>query len=189
MKKNNIVVVCLFIFFLSVAVFFLSGLLVADAVPVCGDKIRSVAFYQQVSLYSLIVGFSLFFACILVDKKVLKAGFGALAVPAFVVWGYVNYFVDFEPIQKTLFNYNIQAESALANIAEGQERYKSEHGMYIADLNKLYSHLAGAHGVDKCVVILELHVTADAWSAIAQHVSSPDKVYWDGKSGSTLKKG
>lgn len=181
-------------------VFFLSILLVlqilpvywvsvAYAVPACGDKIQSVAFYQKVSLYSLIIGFSLLFAGILVDKKPLKTGFWALAVPMFVAWGYVNYLVDFEQIQKTMFTYNIQAESALANIAEGQERYKSEHGVYLADLNKLYSHLAGAHGVDSCVAILELHVTADTWSAVAQHVSSPEKIYWDGKSGSALKKG
>lgn len=155
----------------------------------CGDRISSMKFYQDVSLYSLIVGFALFFAGVLIDKKGLKTALLVLAVPAFAVWGYVNYSVDYEQIQKDLFVYKVQAESALANIAEGQERYKSEHGVYLTDLNKLYSHLAGAHGVDPCVRILELNATGDNWSAVAQHVSSPEKVYWDGKTGSALKKG
>jgi hypothetical protein len=155
----------------------------------CGEKIPSIKFYQDISLYSLVIGFSLFFGGVLTDKKKLKFALLSLTVPAFVVWGYVNYLVDYAQIQKNLFVYKVQAESALANIAEGQERYKSEHGAYLDDLNKLYSHLAGAHGVDPCVRILELHATNDNWTAVAKHVSSPEKVYWDGKTGSALKKG
>lgn len=155
----------------------------------CGDKVYSINFYQDVSRYSLIIGFSLFFVGVLLDQKILKTVLLILAVPAFAVWGYVNYSVDYEQIQKNIFVFKVQAESALANIAEGQERYKSEHGVYLADLNKLYSHLAGAHGVDACVKILELNVAGDNWSALAQHVSSPEKVFWDGKTASVLKKG
>ncbi|OGW22722.1 MAG: hypothetical protein A3K09_02210 [Nitrospinae bacterium RIFCSPLOWO2_12_FULL_47_7] len=192
-KKNiGTIIVCLPIPFLIAVISLLMPdpfMSITHAASECGDKVRSVEFYQQVSLYSLIVGFSLFFSGILADKKKLKTGLWALAFPVFAVWGYVNYMVNFEQIHKTIFTYNVQAESALANIAEGQERYKSEHGTYLSDLNKMYSHLAGAHGVDPCVRILELKVTDDSWSATAQHMSSPDKIYWDGKSGSTLKKG
>jgi hypothetical protein len=182
----------LFTFFLAVsgALQLLPDLYMAHAAAsACGDKIQPLAFYQKVSLYSLIIAFSLLCAAILADKKALKIVFWSLAAPVFAAWAYVNFFIDFEQNQKKIFTYNVQAENALANIAEGQERYKSEHGVYLVDLNKLYSHLAGAHGVDPCVAILELQATADAWSAVAQHVSSPEKVFWDGKSGSALKKG
>lgn len=157
--------------------------------PDCGEEVLPVGFYQSISWYSSIAGFALLILGILADKKALKLGLWGLAVPAFAGWVYVNYFVDYDAIKESIFNYNLVAEGALANIAEGEERYKSEHGIYVNDLNKLYSHLAGAHGVDKCVRILEITVLPDSWSAAAKHVSSPEKIYWDGKAGSALKKG
>lgn len=192
MKKNYYSSLKIFWKFLSISVAFLvfsyhPG--IAYASSDCGGKVWSLAFYQKASLYSLIAGFSFSILGILVDRKAFKTSFWLLATPMLFIWGYVNYIVDFDQIQKTVFTYNVQAESALANIAEGQERYKSEHGAYLTDLNKLYSHLAGAHGVDKCVKILDLRATSDSWSATAQHVSSPDQIRWDGKTGSSMKKG
>ncbi len=104
-------------------------------------------------------------------------------------WGYINFGVDYEHINQTIFNYNVQAEQTLANMAEAQDRFKSEHDTFIKDLQELESHLAGAHGLDECVKILELNVSWDHWSATAKHVHSPDTVKWDSTSGSSLKKG
>ncbi len=157
--------------------------------PDCGTPLPSVDFYDSISFYSVIVGVALVLVGILIDKKEVKIISWSFAVVPIALWGYVNFAVDYEEINQTIFAYNVRTEAALANIAEGQERYKSEHGFYLKDLNKLYSHLAGAHGVDKCIRILELKTSPQGWSASAQHVNSPDKVYWDGKSGSSLKKG
>ncbi|NIQ04151.1 MAG: hypothetical protein GWM98_30505, partial [Nitrospinaceae bacterium] len=78
---------------------------------------------------------------------------------------------------------------ALANIAEAQDRYKSEHDQYLSDLDKLYSHMAGSHGIDPCVRILKIEADWNHWSAVAKHVSSPEKITWDSQTGSSLKKG
>ena len=48
------------------------------------------------------------------------------------------------------------AEATLANIAEAQDRYKSEQGTYIGNLRKLYSHIGGAGGMNECVKILSV---------------------------------
>ncbi len=155
----------------------------------CGEKIMPLNFYEDTSLYSLIVGFILVFAAIILEKKKIKLGLGLAAVLPFLIWGYVNFLVDYDKIRKTIFNYNAQAEATLANIAEAQERYQSEQGNFITDLKVLESHLAGAHGMDECVKIVELNASFEHWSAVAQHYSSPDTVRWDSTSGSSLKKG
>jgi hypothetical protein len=155
----------------------------------CGEEIISLSFYEDVSLYSLIAGFVLVFAAIFLEKKNVKLGLSVLAVLPFLAWGYVNFLVDYTKIQKTIFTYNLQAEATLANIAEAQERYQSEQGAFITDLKVLESHLAGAHGMDECVRIVELNASFGNWSAVAQHYSSPDTVRWDSASGSSLKKG
>ena len=155
----------------------------------CGDEIIPLNFYENISLYSLLVGFALVFAAIFMEKKKIKLGLGIAAMLPFLAWGYVNFLVDYEKIRKTIFNYNVQAEATLANIAEAQERYQSEQGSFITDLKMLESHLAGAHGMDECVKIVELNASFEHWSAVAQHFSSPDTVRWDSTSGSSLKKG
>jgi hypothetical protein len=155
----------------------------------CGKAVRGIEFYKNLSTYSLIGAFVFILTAILLDRKVFKTASIILAAPLLGAWAYVNFLVDFGAIQKTVFNYNVQAEEALANIAEGQERYKSEHGFYLGDLNKMFSHLAGAHGINPCVRILELKVAGEIWTATAQHINSPEPIHWDGKSGSSLKKG
>jgi hypothetical protein len=155
----------------------------------CGQEIISLGVYEDISLYSLIAGFVLVFAAIFLEKKKVKLGLGMAAVLPFLAWGYVNFMVDYDEIRKTIFNYNVQAEATLANIAEAQERYQSEQGAFITDLKVLESHLAGAHGMDECVRIVELNASFEHWSAVAQHYSSPDTVRWDNTSGSSLKKG
>ena len=155
----------------------------------CGEEIIPLSFYEDISLYSLIAGFILVFAAIFLEKKKVKLGLGVVAVLPFLAWGYVNFGVDYSKIQKTIFNYNVQAEATLANIAEAQERYHSEQGAFITDLKVLESHLAGAHGMDECVRIVELNASFGQWYAVAQHYSSPDTVRWDSTSGSSLKKG
>lgn len=155
----------------------------------CGEEIIRLSLYEDISLYSLIAGFVLVFAAIFLEKKKVKLGLGVAAVLPFLAWGYVNFLVDYDKIRKTIFNYNVQAEATLANIAEAQERYQSEQGNFITDLKVLESHLAGAHGMDECVRIVELNASFGHWSAVAQHYSSPDTVRWDSTSGSSLKKG
>jgi len=169
----------------------LAGLLLSPTIAQasCGEEIIPLSLYEDISLYALIVGFILVFSAIFLEKKKLKLSLGVAAVLPFLAWGYVNFLVDYTRIQKTIFNYNVQAESTLANIAEAQERYQSEQGAFITDLKVLESHLAGAHGMDECVRIVELKASFGHWSAVAQHYSSPDTVRWDSTSGSSLKKG
>jgi hypothetical protein len=155
----------------------------------CGEEIISLSVYEDISLYSLVTGFVLVFTAIFIEKKAVKVSLGMASLLPFVVWGYVNFVVDYTKIQKTIFTYNLQAEATLANIAEAQERYQSEQGSFITDLKVLESHLAGAHGMDECVRIVELNASFGHWSATAQHHSSPDTVRWDSTSGSSLKKG
>lgn len=109
--------------------------------------------------------------------------------PPFLAWGYVNYGVDYQQIRKDIFKYNVQAEATLANIAEAQDRYKSEQGEFIKELGQITSHLAGSQGLNECVELLSLEVSFEHWSASAKHVSSPETIYWDSTSGSSLKKG
>ena len=155
----------------------------------CGVKVMPLDIYENASRVSLAVGFGLVLVAILLDKKGLKLSLWVAAVVPFLVWGYVNLIVDYESLHRTIFIYNLQAEATLANIAEAQERYQSEQGAFIQDLKVLESHLAGAHGMDECVRVIELNISFEHWSAVAQHVSSPETVGWDSTSGSTLKKG
>ncbi len=155
----------------------------------CGEKVRPAKYYSDASLYSLIAGFILVFGGIFTDKKALKLGVWILAVFPFAFWIYINYFIDFQHTQKISFAYDTVAENTLANIAEAQDRYKSEQDTFIKDLNQLYSHMAGSHGIDECVKILKIEAKWDYWIAHAKHVSSPDKVIWDSRTGSSLKKG
>ena len=97
--------------------------------------------------------------------------------------------IDYTSLKKEIFTYNAMAESTLANIAEAQDRYKSEQGIYIGDLRKLYSHIGGAGGMNECVKILNVQAGCDRWRAVAGHVSSPDTIIWDSRAGTSLKKG
>ena len=96
--------------------------------------------------------------------------------------------VDFTELKKNVFAYNALAEGTLANIAEAQDRYKSEQGVFLKDLQELYSHVAGSHGINPCVRILKINAGFNQWIAEAKHVSSPDTIKWDSSSGSSLKK-
>ena len=155
----------------------------------CGTAIKPLSFYNKISLYSLIVGFTLIFVGILSDKtRVKKFSFISSLIP-FALWGYVHFYLDFMELKKNLFAYNAMAENTLANIAEAQDRYKSEQDTFLKDLQKLYSHTAGSHGVNPCVRILKIDANYNQWMAEAKHVSSPDVVRWDSDTGSSLKKG
>ncbi len=164
-------------------------LLSANSDEPCGEKVRPAKYYSNASLYSLIGGFILVFAGIFADKKALKLGVWILAAFPFAFWIYINYFVNFERTQKISFVYDTVAENTLANIAEAQDRYKSEQDTFIKDLDQLYSHMAGSHGINECVKILNIEAKWDYWIAHAKHVSSPHKVIWDSRTGSSLKKG
>jgi len=155
----------------------------------CGEEIYPLELYDRISYYSLILAFAFILPAILIGKKPVKMALGALGVLILCGWGYINFGVDYDRINRTIFNYNVRAEQTLANMAEAQDRFKSEHDTFLKDLQELESHLAGAHGLDECVEILELNVTWDHWSAVAQHVNSPESVKWDSTSGSSLKKG
>jgi hypothetical protein len=155
----------------------------------CGEKPVSVKNYEQISLYALIAGFGLLFAGILVDKKSLKTGLLSLSVIPFLAWGYANFFVDYQKFEKIEYNFKLQAENTLANIAEAQDRYKSERDTYIKDLAVLESHISGAHGMDECVSIVKLDATWDHWAAGAKHIYGSSTVYWDSEMGSSLKRG
>jgi len=155
----------------------------------CGEKVPSVGFYQQVSLYSIAAGLGFFFLGIFLEKKALKRSCFLLAVIPLAGWLYVHFFVDYDALKRKAFTYDTEAEAALANIAEAQDRYKSEQDTYLGDLQQLHSHMAGSHGVDSCVRILSVEASWAHWTAQARHVSSPNVVTWDSTSGSSLKKG
>ncbi|MCA9482305.1 MAG: hypothetical protein KC553_01060 [Nitrospina sp.] len=155
----------------------------------CEPPPPSLDGFVTTSKASLIVGFLLVFAGIFIDRKKVKLTCWGLAVIPFGVWGYLNFLVDYSEIRKKIFNLDVRAEQTLSNIAEAQDRYKSEQEVYIKDLSQVKSHLAGAHGLDECVEILDLNVGFDHWTASAKHVSSPNIVKWDSTSGSSLKKG
>ena len=155
----------------------------------CGKKLFPIEIYERISYISLVAGFALIFLLTVLDGKTLKMSSGVLSVIAFSVWGYIYFAVDYDEMRRNIFNFNVEAESALNNIAEAQDRYKSEQGVYLDDLKKLHSHVAGASGLTRCVNILEIKVYPDYWTAIAQQVSSPDKINWDSRKGSSLKKG
>ncbi len=157
--------------------------------PDCGEKIVDLTKYDQISTISLAVGFALFFAGTFIEKKTVKRILFALTILPLSAWLYVQFFIDYEKIRENLFAYDTVAENALANIAEAQDRYKSEKGAFIKNLHQISSYTAGAHGLDACIRITKINATFNHWSAEAKHVSSPNTITWDSDSGSSLKKG
>ena len=155
----------------------------------CGDPIKPLSYFDKVSQFSLLICFGLFVIGILIDKKLWKVTALSLSILPLAVWGYVQFMVDFADLKKNVFAYNALAEGTLANIAEAQDRYKSEQGVFLKDLQELYSHVAGSHGINPCVRILKINAGFSQWIAEAKHVSSPDTIKWDSSSGSSLKKG
>ncbi len=155
----------------------------------CGEKIPDLIIYEQVSQYSIWIALSLAIGGILVEQKTIKRTLMVSAVLPFAAWGYVQFMVDYTSLKKEIFAYNVLAEATLANIAEAQDRYKSEQGTYIGDLRKIYSHIGGAGGMNECVKILNMTAGFEHWRAEATHLSSPDSVIWDSRAGTSLKKG
>ena len=155
----------------------------------CGKAIKPLSFYNDISLYALIVMFILVFNGILTDKKKIKNVSFLSALIPFFIWGYIHFIVDFSDLKKNVYAYNALAEGTLANIAEAQDRYKSEQDVFLKDLQQLYSHIAGSHGINPCVQIISINAGFAYWIAEAKHVSSPDTIKWDSNSGSSLKKG
>jgi len=155
----------------------------------CGSIIKPLSYYDNISLYSLILCCGLFLAGTLIDRKLVKTIAFSVSLLPLTAWGYVHFMIDFTQIKKEVYAYNALAEQTLANIAEAQDRYKSEQGVFLKDLQKLYSHIAGSQGVDPCVRILKVNAGFSQWIAEAQHVSSPDVIRWDSSLGSSLKKG
>ena len=155
----------------------------------CGEKIPPLGIFDQISQYALWVALAFMIPGILFDQKVLKRALLIMALIPFAGWAYVNFLVDYNSLKKEIFNHNAMAEATLANIAEAQDRYKSEQGSYIGDLRKLYSHIGGAGGMNECVKILNVQAGFDHWRAEAGHIASPDTVVWDSRAGTSLKKG
>ncbi len=155
----------------------------------CGEKIPDLIIYDRISQYSIWVALSLVIGGILLDQKTSKRVLLTLAILPFLAWGYAQFVVDYASLKKEIFAYNAMAEATLANIAEAQDRYKSEQGTYIGDLRKLYSHIGGAGGMNECVKILSVKAGFDHWRAEAAHLSSPETVIWDSRAGTSLKKG
>ena len=155
----------------------------------CDEKIPALGIYEQISQYSIWAVLLIAITGILLDQKSWKRILLLLAVFPLAAWGYVHFMVDYTSLKNEIFTYNAMAESTLANIAEAQDRYKSEQGTYIGDLRKLYSHIGGAWGMNECVKILNVQAGFDHWRAGAGHVSSPDTIIWDSRAGTSLKKG
>ena len=155
----------------------------------CGEKIPDLIIYEQVSQYSIWIALSLAIGGILVELKTIKRILMVIAVLPLAAWGYVQFMVDYTSLKKEIFAYNVLAEATLANIAEAQDRYKSEQGTYIGDLRKIYSHIGGAGGMNECVKILNMTAGFEHWRAEATHLSSPESVIWDSRAGTSLKKG
>jgi len=172
--------------FLFLTIFFFPGIIGASD---CGDSIKPLSYFVEVSRYSLFLCFGLFIIGIIIDKKPWKVTALSMSILPLAVWGYVQFMVDFNDLKKNVFAYNALAEATLANIAEAQDRYKSEQGVFLKDLQDLYSHVAGSHGINPCVRILKINAGFSQWVAEAKHVSSPDTIKWDSSSGSSLKKG
>ena len=155
----------------------------------CGNKIPNLEVYEKISQYSIWIALIFFIGAILLDQKKLKQILFIFSLFPLMAWGYVNFKVDYSKLKKEIFAYNAMAEATLANIAEAQDRYKSEQGTYIGDLRKLYSHIGGAGGMNECVKILSVQAGFDHWRSEAKHLSSPKTVIWDSRAGTSLKKG
>ena len=155
----------------------------------CGDKIPDLIIYEKISQFSIWIALALAIGGIMLDQKSGKRILFMLVLFPLMAWGYVQFVVDYSRLKKDIFAYNSIAEATLANIAEAQDRYKSEQGTYIKNLRKLYSHIGGAGGMNECVKILSVKVGFDHWRAEATHLSSPETVIWDSRAGTSLKKG
>ncbi len=155
----------------------------------CGNKIPDLMLYDNISQYSIWVALGLGIGGILLDQKITKRILLFFALLPLMAWGYAQFVVDYNSLKKEIFAYNAMAEATLANIAEAQDRYKSEQGTYIGDLRKIYSHIGGAGGMNECVKILSVTAGFDHWRAEAAHLSSPETVIWDSRAGTSLKKG
>jgi len=155
----------------------------------CGERIPDLLIYEHISQYSIWIALSLTIGGILMDKKLIKRILMILVLFPILAWVYVHFVVDYASLKKEIFSYNSMAEATLANIAEAQDRYKSEQGVYIDDLRKLYSHIGGAGGMNECVKILNVKAGFDHWRAEAGHIASPETVIWDSRAGTSLKKG
>ena len=177
---------CRFFLFFFIFVIFFPDIINANE---CGESIKSVSYYDRISTNSLLICVLLFIIGILIDNNSWKIKILSISILPLLVWGYVQFMIDFTEHKKSVYAYNALAEGTLANIAEAQDRYKSEQGVFIKDLQELYSHVAGSHGINPCVRILRINAGFSQWIAEAKHVSSPDTVKWDSSSGSSLKKG
>ena len=155
----------------------------------CGNKIPDLIIYERIAQYSIWIGLALAIGGILLDQKTWKRILFALVLIPLMAWGHVQFVVDYSRLKKDIFAYNSMAEATLANIAEAQDRYKSEQGTYIGNLRKLYSHIGGAAGMNECVKIISVSAGFDHWRAEAAHLSSPETVIWDSRAGTSLKKG
>jgi hypothetical protein len=155
----------------------------------CGEVIKPLTYFENISTYSLYICLGLFLIGILIDRAPVKNIALSLSILPLALWGYVQFMVDFADLKKNVYAYNALAEGTLANIAEAQDRYKSEQGVFLKDLQELYSHVAGSQGINPCVKILKINAGFSQWIAEAKHVSSPDTIRWDSSSGSSLKKG
>ena len=155
----------------------------------CGKKIPNLVIYDQISQYSIWIALALAIGGILIEQKIAKRILIVVAMLPLAAWGYVQFMVDYTSLKKEIFAYNVLAESTLANIAEAQDRYKSEQGTYIGDFREIYSHIGGAGGMNECVKILNITAGFEHWRAEASHLSSPDSVIWDSRAGTSLKKG
>ena len=131
----------------------------------CGDLIKPLSYYNTISTYALILCFALFFTGILIERKVIKVIALSLSILPLLMWCYVQFMIDFSEIQKDVYAYNALAEGTLANIAEAQDRYKSEQGVFMKDLQILYSHTAGSRGINPCVQILKINAGFSQWIA------------------------
>tara|TARA_B100000686_G_C16747257_1_gene950240 strand:+ start:671 stop:1195 length:525 start_codon:yes stop_codon:yes gene_type:complete len=155
----------------------------------CGKKIPDLIIYERISDFSIWTALILAVGGILLDQNTRKRVLFILAIFPIMAWGYVQFVVDYSHLKKDIFAYNSMAEATLANIAEAQDRYKSEQGTYIGNLRKLYSHIGGAGGMNECVKILSINAGFDHWRAEAAHLSSPETVIWDSRAGTSLQKG
>ena len=155
----------------------------------CGEKIPNLIIYERISEFSIWIALAFAIGGILLDQNTRKRILFILTIVPLIAWGYVQFVVDYSRLKKDIFAYNSMAEATLANIAEAQDRYKSEQGTYIGNLRILYSHIGGAGGMNECVKILRINASFDHWSAEATHLSSPETVIWDSRAGTSLKKG
>ena len=69
----------------------------------CGDLIKPLSFYNTISTYALILCFALFFIGILIDRKIIKISALSLSILPLLVWGYVQFMIDFSEIKKDVY--------------------------------------------------------------------------------------